>query len=233
MLLKQGFSYSLSPVTWWHRSLSTLALVMACCQCHQAITWTNANELGLEAFNPEQFHQKCSTYLSLIWIWKFSVNSLRPSDILMHQYIMPALVQIMACHLFGAKPLSEPMLPYYQLDPKEHISLIFYLKFKCFHSRKCTWKCCQNDDHLARPQWVKIASASPRGQWVKYHRIRAILTVSQFQCCCYLVTENGSLKRNYPLLATLRPEHNGQHVADDILKCISLNEKYGIIQIWL
>ena len=26
----------------------------------------------------------------------------------------------MACYLFGAKPLSEPMLPYCQLDPKEH-----------------------------------------------------------------------------------------------------------------
>ena len=28
-----------------------------------------------------------------------------------------ALVQIMACRLFGAKPLSKPKLGYYQLDP--------------------------------------------------------------------------------------------------------------------
>ena len=33
------------------------------------------------------------------------------------QWIGSALVQIMACRLFGAKPLSEPMLSYRQLDP--------------------------------------------------------------------------------------------------------------------
>ena len=34
-----------------------------------------------------------------------------------------ALVQIMACRLLGVKPLSEPMLGYCQLDPKEQTSL--------------------------------------------------------------------------------------------------------------
>ena len=43
--------------------------------------------------------------------------------------------------LFGAKPLSEIMLPYGQLDAKEHNSVKFYLKFERFHSRKCTRKC--------------------------------------------------------------------------------------------
>ena len=38
------------------------------------------------------------------------VNSLRPSDAYMRQQDKPTLVQIMACRLFGAKPLSEPML---------------------------------------------------------------------------------------------------------------------------
>ena len=38
----------------------------------------------------------------------------------------------MACQLFRAKPLSEPMLPHHQLDPKEHISEKLYLKFKGF-----------------------------------------------------------------------------------------------------
>ena len=31
----------------------------------------------------------------------------------------------MACRLVGAKPLSEPMLEYYQLDPKEQTSMKF------------------------------------------------------------------------------------------------------------
>ena len=61
-----------------------------------------------------------------------SLNSLRPSYAYICQYNMPTMLQIMACHLFGAKPLSEPMLPYCQLDPKEHISVKSYLKFKVF-----------------------------------------------------------------------------------------------------
>ena len=52
-------------------------------------------------------------------------NSMRLSNANMHQYNIPTLLQIMACRLFGAKPLTEPMLPYCQIDPKEHISLKF------------------------------------------------------------------------------------------------------------
>ena len=47
----------------------------------------------------------------------------------------------MACRLDGTKPFSEPMPTYCQLDPKEHISMEFYLKFKYFHSRKCVRTC--------------------------------------------------------------------------------------------
>ena len=32
----------------------------------------------------------------------------------------------------GAKPLSEPMLPNCQLDPKEYNSMKFYSKFESF-----------------------------------------------------------------------------------------------------
>ena len=35
----------------------------------------------------------------------------------MRQWIGPALVQVMVCRIFGAKPLSKPVLGYYQLDP--------------------------------------------------------------------------------------------------------------------
>ena len=38
------------------------------------------------------------------------INSLTPGALYMHQRIESALVQIMACRLFGAKPLSKPML---------------------------------------------------------------------------------------------------------------------------
>ena len=42
-----------------------------------------------------------------------TVNQLiSPSAAFMRQWIESALVQIMACRLVGAKPLSEPMLEY-------------------------------------------------------------------------------------------------------------------------
>ena len=67
----------------------------------------------------------------------------------------PAFVQIMACRLDSAKPLSEPMPTYCQLEPKEHISIKFYLKFKYFHSRKCIWTFhLRNGSHFSRGRWV-------------------------------------------------------------------------------
>ena len=38
----------------------------------------------------------------------------------------------MVCRLFGAKPLSEPMMTYCQLDHKEHISIKYHLNSKVF-----------------------------------------------------------------------------------------------------
>ena len=46
-----------------------------------------------------------------------SFNNSPPSGAYMHQGIRVALVQKMACRLFGAKPLSKPMLGYCDLDP--------------------------------------------------------------------------------------------------------------------
>ena len=43
----------------------------------------------------------------LLWL-----NALRPSDAYIRRGTGSSLVQIMACRLFGAKPLSEPMLEY-------------------------------------------------------------------------------------------------------------------------
>ena len=68
----------------------------------------------------------------------------------------------MACCLVSAKPLSEPILPYCQSDPKEHISVKFYLKFEIFHSRKQTWQChLENDSHFfsaSMCQWKTAVS---------------------------------------------------------------------------
>ena len=45
------------------------------------------------------------------------INSSPPNVAYMCQWIDSASVQIMACRLFGAKPLSEPMLIFCKLDP--------------------------------------------------------------------------------------------------------------------
>ena len=44
-----------------------------------------------------------------------------------------SLVQIMACRLYGAKPLSDPKLAYYELNPKEQTLIDFQSKYPDFH----------------------------------------------------------------------------------------------------
>ena len=74
----------------------------------------------------------CWTDFNMIQIILTSISSryhpypfqlIEGSDAYMHQYNASTLVQIMACRLFGLKPLSESMLPYHQLDTKEHVSV--------------------------------------------------------------------------------------------------------------
>ena len=56
---------------------------------------------------------------------QIKVNSSPPSAAYMRQWTGSALAQIMACCLFGTKPLSKPMLVYCQLDPEEQTSVTF------------------------------------------------------------------------------------------------------------
>ena len=69
------------------------------------------------------------------------LNSYPLSAAYMRQWTGSSLVQIMACRLFGAKPLSKPMLGYCQLDSWEQVSVKFESEFYYFHSSKCIWKC--------------------------------------------------------------------------------------------
>ena len=52
----------------------------------------------------------------------------------------PYLGQVMACHLFGTKQVPIPVLTCCQLDPQEHISVTFLLKFRYFHLWNFIWK---------------------------------------------------------------------------------------------
>ena len=56
-----------------------------------------------------------------------TINSSPFSVAYMRQWIGSSLFQVMACRLFGAKSLPEPMLAYCQFDPWEQISVNFLI----------------------------------------------------------------------------------------------------------
>ena len=61
------------------------------------------------------------------------INSSPPSAASLSQWIWSALVQTMAYHLFGARPLIKPILGYCQLDPKEILIKIQNVSFTKMH----------------------------------------------------------------------------------------------------
>ena len=72
-------------------------------------------------------HNKIHLYYitTLTQICSREVNSLRPGGAYMHRQPVASLVQIMAWRQTGAKPLSESMLPYCQLEAWEQTSVKF------------------------------------------------------------------------------------------------------------
>ena len=83
---------------WWYKMIPGAGSVDSFRSCLLTKIWNACNVL---------FYNVGTLY----------INSSPPSAAYMRQWIRSALVQIMACRLFGAKPLSKPMLEYYQLDP--------------------------------------------------------------------------------------------------------------------
>ena len=81
-------------------------------------------------------HQLVSTSIKQPILWW---RTTPPSVAYMRRWTGWALFQIMAFRLDGAKPISEPMLSYCQLDPHQHVLMKFYLKVNYSHSRKCDW----------------------------------------------------------------------------------------------
>ena len=65
------------------------------------------------------------------------------------------MVQIMAHHQLGIKPLSESMLVYGQLDPNEQTAV--KIEIQTFSFKKMHLKISlENDDHLSWPQYANI-----------------------------------------------------------------------------
>ena len=74
------------------------------------------------------------------------INSLRLSHAYMCHEPRPSLVLIMACRLFGDKPLCEPMLYYCQLNHWEQTSVKMEVNYSHFHSRKSISICHMESD---------------------------------------------------------------------------------------
>ena len=86
------------------------------------------------------------------------LNSSPPSASYMRQWIGSVLVQIMACRIFGANPLSKLMLGFYQLDKlRNKLQWYFSQKSKFFIQENAFENVvCEMAAILSRKRWVKV-----------------------------------------------------------------------------
>ena len=105
---------------WQFHTLYADALVMQGARSAAAMVLSMQGKLVC-VFHREGFRlpvpSHCWEMINDANIFFCSLKSYPPSAAYMYQWIRSALVQIMACHLIGAKPLSKPVLGYCQLDP--------------------------------------------------------------------------------------------------------------------
>ena len=130
-----------SDATWWHRSGSTLAQVMSCCQnqcwlINSEVQWQSLEGNFARDASAINYWEK-----NLKFHWKLpGVIQLTHWDWVIDMYVSvievghhwPSLIQILACHLFGDKPVSKPNLAYCWLEKKSQ----WNLKYNNFHVRK-------------------------------------------------------------------------------------------------
>ena len=103
--------------------------------------------------------------LEMVNIWRYLGyihNSYPPSTAFMRQRIRPALVQIMACRLFGAKPLSNTVPFNWTLGNKPLWN--FNQGTKLFiHENASENIACEMEATLSRVRWVKGILSSLTG----------------------------------------------------------------------
>ena len=107
------------------------------------------------------------------------INSLRPSDAAMHQQTRPSLVQMMSCHLFGIKPLSEPVVVYCQMDLGNKLQWNFDWNSKVFIEENAHENVvCQMLAILPQPQCI---NSKWSGDSIWQHRSKLIF--AQVMAC--------------------------------------------------
>ena len=113
----------------------------------------------------------CTHHLTssqILWLLENIFNSSPPSAAYMRQWTGSSLVQVMACRLFGAAPLSEPILAYCQLDSSlgTYFSeiLIRILSFS-FMKMQLKMLSAKMAAILSWGRWVNHSSTSPINIW--------------------------------------------------------------------
>ena len=122
-------SYGVSIVSWWP-DLSYFVVIVACCMmvCCNGLCYCGPLYL-------KNYLQSKQVTVR---------DSLGSSDMIWCHRTRSSLDQVMACCLFGAKPLPEPSLTSCQLDPKEQTprwnfnrNSSFFIKEKAFETMVC------------------------------------------------------------------------------------------------
>ena len=98
------------------------------------VRWVHQTAVEVRAHGNKYIPQFYMDVIIHACLHVMEVNSSPASAICMRQRTGLALVQIIACRLFGAKLLLEPLLTYCQPDPKEQTSVKIESKYITFHS---------------------------------------------------------------------------------------------------
>ena len=100
--------------------------------------------------NPLQICFKLSkSHLSIVTFSVVGELTPLPSASYMCQWTGSASVQVMACRLFGAKPLPVPMVAYCQLDSWKYRNSIIFIEGNAFEIVVD-----QNGGHFVQGRWV-------------------------------------------------------------------------------
>ena len=141
---------------------------------------TRRVKCGMELLIHSKTYNGCN-YLSMLGLKLIRVNSSPPSAPYMHQWTGSALIQVMACRLFGAKPLPEPLLAYCQLDSWKQISLEFESEFYHFNSEKV---------HLNLSS-AEMAAILSWGRWVEIFAFILVAVLPYSTLSYFWPTFNG------------------------------------------
>ena len=124
-----------------------------------------------------------------------------PCDAYMRQWIESVLVQIMACRLLGAKPLSKPMLGCCQLNPQEQTSVIFFYQNFSFmkmllNTSSAKWRpICPRGDQLI-PHHTMYISSTPRDFIRSLFVLRFTYTPRHYKCPWSHLSHHKTTKRH-------------------------------------